>query len=167
MTEKNTYTASVRRKGLEHTGVTEDVAKSMYHSLEKRTLFIGEVEHKRQSNDADTGRNVELVITTFEPSQDPALDDHLRQLLRTLHQNRVLHSEDQALDIEVNGDLEPSVDAVIAAQRAHEATQPHIFDPAEDGDACTICGEDLEHQLHDLDHVDDEPADQGPEPVDA
>jgi predicted ATP-dependent Lon-type protease len=158
MTEKHDYTASVRRKGLENTGVTPDIAKTMYNTQGRSTLAIVELAHKRQINDDDTGRSVELVITSLEPSQNPELDDHLRQLMRTLHQNRVLHSEDQALDIEIAGDIEPSVDAVIAAQRAHAAGEPHVFDPGEDGsDDCVVCGEDLEHDLHKLAADDEDP----------
>ena len=120
----------------------------MYQTIERRTLAIVEVEHKRQINDADTGRSVELVITAFEPSQDQALDDHLRQLMRTLHQNRVLNSDEQQLAIDTQDDLEPKVEDVIAAQRAHQAAQPHVFDPADGSDECTLCGEELEHELH-------------------
>lgn len=152
MTEKHEYVAAIRRKGLENTGVTADVAKKMYNTLERKTLAIVEVEHKRQINDADTGRGVELVIIAFEPSQDDALDDHLRQLMRTLHQNRVLHSEGQQLTIDTSDDVEPSVADVVAAQKAHEANVPHPYDPGEDSepgdDACVLCGEEIDHELH-------------------
>lgn len=150
MTEKHDYTASVRRKGLENTGVTQDIAKKMFNTQGRSTLAIVELRHKRKIDDDDTGRGVELVIEALEPSQETSLDDHLRQLMRTMHQNRVLHSEDQALDIQVEGDLEPSVDAVIAAQKAHAAGEPHIFEPGEadeDGGTCW-CGEGFEADVH-------------------
>lgn len=175
MTEKHEYSAAVRRKGLENTGVTEDVAKKMYNTPERRTLALVEVEHKRQVNDVDTGRTIELVITAFEPSQDENLDAHIRQLMRTMHQNRVLQADDTQLTIENAGDLEPKVEDVIAAQRAHQAGQPHLFDPADEGDDCTVCGEVLEHQLHlvvddPAVEPDEDPADdsaEDPEPIPA
>lgn len=131
MTDKHDYTATIRGKGLDGTGVTEDIAKSMYHSMGKRTLAIVELVHKRQINDEDTGRKVELAISMLEPSTDPKLDDYLRNLTKTLHQNRVLKSSDEQLQIETQDDLEPTVEQVIAAGQQHLA---ETDDPLPDTD---------------------------------
>lgn len=142
MTEKQEYTASVRRKGLENTGVTPDIAKKMYGTQGRTTVAIVELRHKRQINDDDTGRSVELVIEALEPSQDDKLDEHLRQLMRTMHQGRVLNSEDGQLAIDTQDDLEPSVEKIIAARQAD--TDPYTYVHAKGGrdkrGAETPCG---------------------------
>jgi hypothetical protein len=147
MTEKNEYAASIRSKGCDNTGITEEIAKKMYNTLERGTYAIVRLKHVRQINDTTAGRKVELVIEEIEPSQDPTLDEHLQQLMRTIHQNRVLHSDGQQLTIDGPDDLEPSVEQVI---KARQGSTPHVFDPSEDGDDCIVCGEDLDHQLHAL-----------------
>lgn len=135
MTDKNDYTAKIRAKGLEGTGVTEDIAKKMFHSQGKSTLAVVELVHKRKVDDDDTGRQVELVLRLVEPSTDETLNDHLRQLMRTMQQNRVLKSDDQQLQIDVADDLEPTVEQVVAAGKHHEATTddplPDDEDPVE------------------------------------
>lgn len=166
MTEKHEYAASVRRKGLENTGVTEDIAKKMYGTQGRTTLAIVELRHKRQINDDDTGRSVELVIEALEPSQDPTLDEHLRQLMRTMHQNRVLTADDQQLQIDTAGDVEPSVEKVIAAREAAEAADrphPYVGDP--NGD-CDICDAPKGNPIHaELEDLVDEPAEPAEDPV--
>lgn len=132
MTEKHDYAATIRGKGLDGTGVTEDIAKAMYHSKGSRTLAIVELVHKRQVDDEDTGRKVELAISLLEPSTSAELDDHLRELTRTLHQNRVLKSKDDQLQIDTLDDLEPTVDGVIAAGKQHIAeTDDELPEPEE------------------------------------
>lgn len=152
MTEKHDYTAAIRGKGCDNTGITQDLARSMYSTLERSTYAIVRLKHARQINDTATGRKVELAIEEVEPSISEDLDAHLRQLMRTMHQNRVLNSDSQQLSIDTQGDLEPSVSDVIAAQRAHEANAPHPYDPGEDSepgdDACVLCGEEIDHELH-------------------
>ncbi|WP_193613136.1 hypothetical protein [Nocardioides lijunqiniae] len=131
MTEKNDYNAKVRGKGLENTGVTEDLAREMFNTLGRSTMAIVRLTHKRQINDDDTGRTVELTIDLLEPSTSAELDEHLRELTRTLHQNRALKADDQQLQIDTPGDLEPTVEGVIAAGRAHIA---QTDDPLPEGD---------------------------------
>ncbi|GAW57621.1 hypothetical protein, partial [Nocardioides sp. PD653] len=121
MTEKNAYNAKIRGKGLENTGVTEDLARTMYNTLERSTLAIVRLTHKRQINDADAGRTVELSIDMLEPSTSAELDDYLLNLCKTLHQNRTLKSEDAQLQIDTIDDLEPTVEQVIQAGQQHIA----------------------------------------------
>jgi hypothetical protein len=133
MTDKNDYTAKVRTKGLDNTGVTEDIAKSMYHSPGRRTMAVVELKHARQINDDETGRKVELTIEQIYPAQDDILDEHLRQLMKTVKQNQVLKSDGDQLAIDVRSDLEPTVEQVVAAGRHHEATtDDELPDPEPD-----------------------------------
>lgn len=133
MTEKHDYTATIRGKGLEGTGVTEDIAKSMYHTKGRSTLAVVELVHKRQIDDEDTGRKVELAIRLVEPSTSADLDTHLRELMNTMHQNRVLQSRDDQLTIDTTDDLEPTVEQVIAAGQQHVAeTDDELPEPDED-----------------------------------
>jgi len=135
MTEKHDYTATIRGKGLDGTGVTEDIAKTMYHTKGKRTLAIVELVHKRQVDDEDTGRKVELAISLLEPSTSPELDDYLRNLTKTMHQNRVLKSQDEQLQIDTLDDVEPTVEQVIAAGQQHIAqTDDELPNPDEQDD---------------------------------
>lgn len=141
MTDKNDYTAKVRTKGLDNTGVTEDIAKAMYHSPGRRTVALVELKHARQINDDDTGRKVELTIELIEPVQDEEMEKHLRQVMKTLHQNRALKSDGEQLAIDVRDDLEPTVEQVVAAGKHHEASTDEPLpdggdepDPAAQGD---------------------------------
>lgn len=138
MTEKNEYAAKIRSKGLDNTGVTEDVAKDMFNTLGRSTLAIVELEHKRKIDDDDTGRTVELVVRLIEPSTSETLDAHLRELMRTMHQNRVLTAEDQQLQIETMDDLEPTVEGVIAAGQVHiSETDDELPNPDDEADETT------------------------------
>lgn len=135
MTEKHDYTAAVRGKGLENTGVTEDIARTMYSTLGRRTIAVVELKHVRQINDDKTGRKVELSIEALEPSTSPELDDHLRQVMRTLHQNRALKADGEQLAIDTADDLEPTVEGVIAAGEQHIAeTDEPLPDTIDDQD---------------------------------
>ncbi len=129
------YTAKIRAKGLDSTGVTEEIAQAMYNSPGRFTMAIVELKHVRQIHDADGDRQVELIINQIEPSTSPDLDAHLRNLTRTMHQNRALHSVDQQLQIETSDDLEPTIEQVIAAGEQHVAeTDDQLPDP-DDPDA--------------------------------
>lgn len=148
MTEQLDYVAKIRAKGCANTGITEDIARELHQRPGRRIMAVVELKVEERHEKAEGQHRVDLIIEQVEPAIEDNLDEHLRQLLRTKHQNRVLESQDQALDIELQEDLEPSVEDVIAAQRAHQAGQPHVFDPADNGDDCIVCGEDLEHDLH-------------------
>lgn len=154
MTEKHDYTATIRGKGLDGTGVTEDIAKSMYHTKGKRTLAIVELVHKRQVDDEDTGRKVELAISLLEPSTSPELDDHLRELTKTMHQNRVLKSTDDQLQIDTLDAVEPTVEQVIEAGKQHIAeTDDELPEKGEKGDWVVRDDTWTDEDLNRADHV--------------
>lgn len=117
------YTARIRAKGLDTTGVTEEIARGMYTNLGTYTMGIVEVRAEKRSDDSDGSHGVELVITQFEPSTDKRLNDHLRDLTQALHTNRVLHSEDGQLSIDGADDIAPKVTDVLDRQFALAADE--------------------------------------------
>lgn len=82
------FVAKIRSKGLDATGVTEDVARQMYATLGAHTMMVVEVQHVKHSDDADGQHSVELVITTAEPAQDERMENHLRELARGMYRTR-------------------------------------------------------------------------------
>lgn len=143
-------TAKIRSKGLDSTGVTEEVAAQMYNSLGRYTMAIVELKHEDHGKNAEGKRRVELVITMVEPALDDTLENHLRELTRTLDYNRRLTSPDQELPIDRDAN-EPTVEGVVAAAKKLE---PHPFvDTNGVGDeygTCDVCGDapgDPRHQI--------------------
>jgi hypothetical protein len=117
------YTARIRAKGLDATGVTEAIARKLYDNLGTYTMAIVELRAEKRFDDADGSHGVELVLTQVEPSEDGRLDDHLRNLTKALHTNRVLNSEDQQLQLDTADDISPKVTDVIAAGQDLEGDQ--------------------------------------------
>lgn len=148
MTEKQDYTGQIRSKRLKNTGVTEDEVRGLHARRGQYVMGIVELQVDETHEKKDGTRKVDLIISQVELADPENLEPYLREITKALHTNRVLKSEDGQLAIDTSSDVEPKVEDVIAAQRAHHASQPHIFDPAEDGDDCIVCGEDLEHDLH-------------------
>jgi hypothetical protein len=135
MPDPHDYTAAINRKGCDNTGITEDLVREMYGTLGRRTLAIVELKHHGRGETDDNGRTVQLQIAQIEPSRDANLDDHLRELMRTMHQNRALHADDQQLQIDNLDDVEPTVERVIAAGQEHIAQTDQPFDEEDpDGD---------------------------------
>lgn len=156
-------TARIRAKGTDSTGLTEEDARRMHGEVGKHYMAIVELKvAQKHGPDAEGQRGVDLTIEQLEPAERGSdLEAHLRELTRTVYQNRALNSEDQQLQIETAGDLERSVPDVIAAGKAHE---PHTFEPDETTPtACNICGaadEDPRHHADDQEPADEEPADE-------
>jgi len=80
--------AKIRAKGLDATGVTEDLADQMYRSKGAHYMAIVEIRVDETHENAEGKRKVDLILTQVEPSTSPTLDDHLRELTRTLYYNR-------------------------------------------------------------------------------
>lgn len=123
------YTAKIRSKGLDATGVTEDLARKMYDNLGGHYLAIVELHVDDRHESADGKRKVDLVLSQVEPSTDHALDDHLRELTRALHYNRKLHSEDEDPHLEGFEDIEPKVADVLAHGKAALINTGHDGEP--------------------------------------
>lgn len=107
------YVARIRSKGLDATGVTEDVARQMYATLGSHTMMVVEVQHVRHSDDAEGKHSVELVITTAEPAQDEKMNNHLRELARGLYRRRPAVEGQEVLT--GVGDDGPGLDDTISA----------------------------------------------------
>lgn len=82
-----THTAKIRAKGLDATGVTEDIARSMSARLGAHTLMIVEVNHSAVTTTDDGDTQVALNITTCEPVP-VELEDTVRDLQRALYRQR-------------------------------------------------------------------------------
>lgn len=175
MTQSMDYTATVKTKRCKNTGMTEEIIRRLHGQPGARVMAVIELCVDDAHNKHDAPNHVDFTIEQLVPFPDDRGDQHLRQLTKSAHQERILHSDDEQLAIDTQDDLEPSVEDVIEAQRAHQANQPHVFDPAEDGDDCVVCREDFDHQLHvtvpepavepDEEPADDPAADQEPVPV--
>jgi hypothetical protein len=129
-------TAKIRAKGLDSTGVTEDIASTLYANKGKRVMAIVELHAVERHEKADGTRRVDLVLEQVEPAVDDTLSEHLRELTRTLYQNRAQADGQQALD----DTLIPDLKDAIAAGEQH---RPHPFlptDAAADNPTCEVCG---------------------------
>lgn len=145
-------TASIRRKGLETTGVTEELASKMFHNVGGYYMAIVELKVKQPHGPDDEGQcKVDLVLTQVEPATSESLDAHLRELTRTLDFSRRLTAIDAQLTIDTREDLEPTVEAVTAAGMRFK---PHLFVasdlPGETG-VCDACGEPASYGAHKVD----------------
>lgn len=133
-------TAKIRSKGLDATGVTERIAEEMFNRKGAHYMAIVEIKVDATHETADGKRGVDLILTQVEPATDDNLAEHLRELTRTVYFNRKLATDGPQLQIAGDSD-EPTVDAVIAAGRAH---RPHPFiavDASQDTPICDVCGE--------------------------
>lgn len=128
------FTAKIRAKGLDGTGVDENLVREMFTTKGKHYMAIVELKVDETHEKVDGQRRVDLVITQVEPATSKDLDDHLRNITRTTYQNRALKSEDAQLQIETAEDLEPTVEQVIAAGQQHIAETDDELDLDEDGD---------------------------------
>jgi hypothetical protein len=129
-------TAKIRAKGLDATGVTEEIASTLYANKGKRVMAIVELHAVERHEKADGTRRVDLVLEQVEPATDNSLSEHLRELTRTLYQNRAQADGQQALD----DTLVPDLKDAIAAGTQH---RPHPFlptDAAADNPSCEVCG---------------------------
>lgn len=111
-------TAKIRAKGLQSTGVTEDLARRMYANG-GHYLAIVDLKVARTIENLDEGTDaVELVIDAIEPVVDGKLDgtlvDHVRNIQAALYRNRKLHEEGEELPLGDQDGPTPSVKDVLA-----------------------------------------------------
>jgi hypothetical protein len=129
-------TAKIRAKGLDSTGVTEEIASTLYANKGKRVMAIVELQAVERHEKADGTRRVDLVLEQVEPATDDTISEHLRELTRRLYAARAQADGQQAID----DSLTPSLTDAIAAGAQHE---PHPFlptDAADDFASCEVCG---------------------------
>lgn len=160
------YQAKVRAKGLDATGMTEQIARELHTNLGTYQMAIVEVRADKRSDDSDGVHGVELVITQFEPAVDQRLDDHLRELTKALHTNRVLHSDDEQLSIDSADDIAPKVTDVIDAgvaliddveavqeERWEDAQHAYVRNPATELCECGVGQGETVHAIEDAEPV--------------
>lgn len=158
MTDKRPNIVRIQAKGTDGLGVTEDLARQMCLPSGKGKCYMAVVEVMVDwVRDGREQKVAHLSIEQFWPATDDQLDEHLRNLTRTLHQNAALASEDQQLAIDTGDDLAPKVSDVLAEGAKLE---PHEYVPVgDDVDQCEVCGERQAEDRHLV--LDDEPE---PEP---
>jgi hypothetical protein len=131
------YTAKIKGKGLDGTGFTEELAASLFNRVGHHMLAIVEVQVVDKHGPNLKGqRGIELVITSIEPAEDSNLEDHLRELTRTLHYNR-------GLDGHVGTTTEGQERTVADVMASGQQYRPHPFlpdDAAKDTPICDVCG---------------------------
>jgi hypothetical protein len=110
------YTAKIRTRGCDNTGVTEQVAKEMFRNMGGTTLAIVELEHVRQINESSGDHKVELTLGFIEPvAPGSKTEDVVRELSRALYRDR--RGQDGELP-GTEGAGERSTDDVTAAAEA-------------------------------------------------
>lgn len=132
-------TAKILAKGLESTGVTEELANELFRNVGRHFMAIVELEVVYPHGPNTEGkRRIDLRLTQVEPAIDDNLDDHLRNLTRVLHYNRQVEKEGPTLD----GGEERTVDDVLSSGRKHE---PHPYLAStlsvDDNAVCDVCGQ--------------------------
>lgn len=118
MPDPLTYTARIKAKGLDNTGVTEAHARAMSKRLGSHTLLIVEVEHDTLVSHVDGQRTVQLAIKTAEPVP-AAQEDAVRRFMQALYRQRP-EVEGQAVLAGTAGDEQSVEDAAAGITAATE-----------------------------------------------
>lgn len=130
------HTAKIRAKGTDATGLTEDLAAKLYARKGSRIIAIVELHAVERHEKADGSKRVDLVIDLLEPAEDDTVAEHLREITRTLYNNRALADGQLTID----QSLEPKV-ADVLAKGAQHAAHPFLpVNPADDDGICDVCG---------------------------
>lgn len=108
-------TAQIRAKGLEATGITEELARKYFDNLGSHHMAIVELKVDSRTIDSDGHQKVHLVLTQVEPAESDTADRHLRDLTKALFMNRRLHDEDYQPTLDNTDANEPTVEQVTAA----------------------------------------------------
>ncbi|HEY1117705.1 MAG TPA: hypothetical protein VGE43_08370 [Acidimicrobiales bacterium] len=146
-------TAKIRAKGCDATGLTEDIASDMYRNKGRRYMAIVELKVEETHEKADGNRKVDLVMTMVEPAEDSNLDEHLRELTRTLHFNR-------GLDGHTGTTTEGQERTVADVMASGQHFRPHPFlpvDASQDNPICDVCGSVEASAQHSQQDVLDQP----------
>lgn len=166
-------TAKIRGKGLDATGITEEIASDLFNRVGTHLMAIVDLQVvDRHGPDVKGKRGVELIIDGIEPATDDTLAEHLRELTRTVYLNRQHHGAQLSIDDAL--DDEPTVEGVIAAGTSQ---RPHPFlpvDAADDNGICDVCGllesaprHSTQEQLPDGEEHDEDLKDSDPEDSEA
>ena len=113
-------TATIKGTSKELQALTETLLNDLHSKVGHR--FIGLVEivvDDKSGPSLDGKRKVALAIERLEIAHDEGLDEYLRNLMRVLHQNRVLVAADGSRQQTLleEQEAEPRLDDVIAQGR--------------------------------------------------
>lgn len=142
MTQSMDYTATLKTKRCKNTGMTEDIIRQLHGRPGARVMAIVELKVDDAHHKDDAPNHIDFTVEQVQPFVDDDQAEFLRKLCRSAHQKQVLNSSDGQLTIDGQEDLEPSVDDLIAEQRA--GTDPYAYVHAKGGrgepGADTPCG---------------------------
>lgn len=131
-------TAKIRAKGLDSTGITEQLATEMYKKKGARYMAIVELKVEERHEKADGSKKVDLVLEQVEPATDANVAEHLRELCRVSYINRAQADGQGTIDEALR--QERSTADVLAAGAKH---RPHPFLPVDasaENPICDVCG---------------------------
>lgn len=155
MTDPSDYTAKIRAKGLDATGVTEQLAAEMYRNKGRHYMAICEVKVDETHEKADGNRKVDLILTLVEPATDSALEEHLRELTRVGYLNR--QQADGQLAIDQSLGQERTVADVLSSGGKFKPHPFIVVDASVDNPICDVCGGIEASAVHSRQDVLDEP----------
>lgn len=139
MTTKRDYAASITTKGLDGTGLTEDVARKLYSRRGRKAMAVVELVVDETSDKRDGTHKVALAIAGLELVLDHTdIENHLRDLQQTIYANRQRADGQMAIDEQLGG--ERTVADVLASGKSH---RPHPFivvDASVENPICDVCG---------------------------
>jgi hypothetical protein len=139
MTTKRDYAASITTKGLDGTGLTEDVARKLYSRRGRKAMAVVELVVDETSDKRDGTHKVALAIAGLELVLDHTdIENHLRDLQQTIYANRQRADGQMAIDEQLGG--ERTVADVLSSGRSH---RPHPFivvDASVENPICDVCG---------------------------
>lgn len=148
-------TATINARGLDKTGFDEALISHLFHGkVGRHVLALVELQVVDTHGPNIKGKSkVMLNISQIDPVTDDNLDEHVRELQRTLRYNRGL---DGHTGTTTDGQ-EPTVEQVLAAGAKH---RPHPFLPVDAGDdnpICDVCGGLEAAGVHSVQDTLDEP----------
>lgn len=159
MTTKRDYAASITTKGLDGTGLTEDVARKLYSRRGRKAMAVVELVVDETSDKRDGTHKVALAIAGLELVLDNAdIENHLRDLQQTIYANRQRADGQMAIDEQLGG--ERTVADVLASGKSH---RPHPFivvDASVENPICDVCGGIEASAVHSTQDILDEPDDE-------
>lgn len=136
----STTTATIKAKGCNATGITEELAKRCHDRLGRKVLAVVELQADSRTENSAGDESVTLRILTVEPAPNAQTEDHLRELARSFHYERQL-AEGAAPTLPLGG-AEPDVESVLAAGAKH---RPHPYLAStlstDDNAICDVCGQ--------------------------
>jgi hypothetical protein len=158
MTTKRDYAASITTKGLDGTGLTEDVARKLYSRRGRKAMAVVELVVDETSDKRDGTHKVALAIAGLELVLDHTdIENHLRDLQQTIYANRQRADGQMAIDEQLGG--ERTVEDVLSSGRSH---RPHPFivvDASVENPICDVCGGIDASAVHSTQDVLDQPDD--------